>query len=74
MQPQEVRKLLEHYPNAVQHTVSRTGFVTYSNNEITVRDKFKETYRGILSLFVKNRFNERTYRAWAKQRFSGFGK
>lgn len=74
MQPQDVRKLLEHYPNAIQRTVSRTGFVTYSNNAITLRDNFKETFTGIVTLFVKNRFNERTHRARAKQRFSGFGK
>lgn len=74
MQPPEVRKLLDRYPNAIQRTIDRTGFIAYSNSVITIKEKFKESFRGILMLTLKNRFNERTYRRWARQRFYGFGK
>ena len=73
MQPEEVQRLLDNHPNAIQRTVSMSGYVTYSSNVIHVRDSTRESFRGILMLSVSNRFNRRLYQIDAAQKFSGYG-
>jgi len=50
-----------------------SGYVTYSNNVIHVRDSTRESFRGILMLSVSNRFTRRLYQINAAQKFSGYG-
>ena len=73
MQPEEVQRLLDNHPNATQRTVSMSGYVTYSNTVVHVRDATRESFRGIVTLSVSNRLERRLYRIKAAHRFSGYG-
>lgn len=74
MQPAEIRRIVDNHPDAIQRTVSMSGYVTYSSNVIQVRDTTRESFSGISMLSVSNRFTRRLYRTNAARRFSGYGR